>query len=553
MKDLSRPLLATLAVLALMTAGLAMVIPADDSSATVTSGAAGPTATWSFDDVTKVMTISGTGVMNTLGYDDTFNTSKSIKSVVINNGITTVGVNWFKGCTTITSVTLPSTLTSIGNSAFNGCSALTSINIPASVTSIGQSAFQSCTSLSSVTLYPGLISIDSQAFFDCWALTSITLPDTLTTIENGAFYKCSALTSINIPASVTSIGLNPFRMCSSLTDFIVDPLSAYYAATGPMLFNADKTNLVAYPSATGAVSLPTGIVSIGEMAFYNNNYSLTSITIPEGVISIGKSAFQSCEALTTVMLPSTLTSIGDYAFHINHSITSIFIPNDVTSIGNSAFRTCPNLTSAYIPNYDSTNIAYNAFDATTTIIKDYPPISITSAQDNVSILAGSDFSYNVTTNILDATISVTGAPWLTATGNTISGIAGTPGDYNITVSASKTGYETTTQTFTITVVPDLEITSTQSDVSIITGTNFSYNVVTNYADATISVSGASWLNVSGHLIYGTVSEPGEYTITVSAYKDGYSVGSQTFTVTVSSGLVFISGPSAGYIVQSGGQ
>jgi hypothetical protein len=101
--------------------------------------------------------------------------------------------------------------------------------------------------------------------------------------------------------------------------------------------------------------------------------------------------------------------------------------------------------------------------------------------------------------------------------------------------------------------PPVAITSDQDNVSIITGTNFSYNVVTNPADATISVSGASWLNVNGHLIYGTVSEPGEYTITVSAYRDGYGVGSQSFTVTVSSGLVFISGPSAGYIVQAGGQ
>ena len=62
--------------------------------------------------------------------------------VTMGSNVTSIGTNAFKDCTHIKSVTLPSKLTTIGNEAFNGCSALTSITIPASVTSVGVAAFQ---------------------------------------------------------------------------------------------------------------------------------------------------------------------------------------------------------------------------------------------------------------------------------------------------------------------------------------------------------------------------------------------------------------------------
>ncbi|MPN53902.1 hypothetical protein SDC9_201570 [bioreactor metagenome] len=95
---------------------------------------------------------------------------------------------------------------------------------------------------------------------------------------------------------------------------------------------------------------------------------------------------------------------------------------------------------------------------------------------------------------------------------------------------------------------DITISSVQSDTSIVSGMNFSYLVETLPEDATISVSGASWLNVGGHLVYGTVTELGEYIITVTAYKDDLQVDTQTFTITVVSSLIFTSGPEAGRIV-----
>lgn len=141
-----------------------------------TSGACGDNLTWALDDK-GTLTISGSGAM-TNWRSSVLRDISSIKNVVINTGVT-----------------------SIGDFAFGGCESLTSINIPSSVTSIG-----------------------IFAFFGCENLTSINIPNEVTRIECGTFYDCKSLTSINIPSSVTYIEDDAFGECKSLTD-------VYYGGT----------------------------------------------------------------------------------------------------------------------------------------------------------------------------------------------------------------------------------------------------------------------------------------------------------------------------------
>ena len=109
-----------------------------------------------------------------------------------------IGAHAFSGCRSLTSLTLPSGVTSIGESAFTGCSGLTSLTLPSGVTSIGEYAFSGCSGLTSLTLPSGVTSIGDYAFSGCRSLTSLTLPSSVTSIGDSAFEGCSGLTSIYV-------------------------------------------------------------------------------------------------------------------------------------------------------------------------------------------------------------------------------------------------------------------------------------------------------------------------------------------------------------------
>ena len=225
--------------------------------------------TWKlYEDGT--LNISGTGAMK--NYNNTDNLSpvhmnSSVKKIVIEEGVTSIGNAAFSGCISLTNITIPDGVTSIGIMVFYNCTSLTSITIPDSVTSIGNSAFNSCTSLTSITIPDSVTRIGKYAFYDCSSLTSITIPDSVTSIGESVFSFCSSLTSITIPDSVTSIGNSAFYGCSSLT----------------------------------SLTIPNSVTSIGYAAFYDCS-SLTSITIPDSVTSIVESAFEDCTNLKTISL-----------------------------------------------------------------------------------------------------------------------------------------------------------------------------------------------------------------------------------------------------------
>ena len=167
------------------------------ASAAELSGACGENLTWTYDEATATLTISGTGEME--DYDKyapwfLFGSLGFIKNTVIANGVTSIGQKAFIYCTGLEQVTIPDSVISIGDSAFYGCDGLTNLVIPDSVTSIGDGAFAYCT-----------------------GLTSVTIPDSITSIGDSAF-KASGLTSVTIPSSVTSIAEGAFRKCDSLKD-----------------------------------------------------------------------------------------------------------------------------------------------------------------------------------------------------------------------------------------------------------------------------------------------------------------------------------------------
>ena len=247
----------------------------------------------------------------------------------------------FLGCSSLTSLTLPSSLQSIGDCAFWNCSSLTSLTLPSSLQSIGDCAFLGCKSLTSLTLPSSLQSIGDCAFFGCKSLTSLTLPSSLQSIGDCAFFGCKSLTSLTLPSSLQSIGGGAFTGCTSLRSVICNQ---FYKVIGQMLLSSDGTQVIAYWGENSEVTIPEGVQSIGDRAFYGCN-SLTSLTLPSSLQSIGDSAFWGCKSLSSLTLPSSLQSIGDRAFSGCNSLISLTLPSSLQSIGGGAFTGCTSLRS----------------------------------------------------------------------------------------------------------------------------------------------------------------------------------------------------------------
>lgn len=158
-------------------------------------GDQGNNLTWSLD-CEGLLTISGTGAMASYSTDShapwNFQ-AKDVKTIVVEEGVKTIGGFAFYNCKYATSVTLPNSLLSIGRNAFSICQKITSIVIPSSVANIGQYAFSACSALASVRL--------------------LGCP----TIETGTFQRCNALTFVLCASEIPPVcnqSQNPFTFIS---------------------------------------------------------------------------------------------------------------------------------------------------------------------------------------------------------------------------------------------------------------------------------------------------------------------------------------------------
>ena len=221
----------------------------------------------------------------------------------------------------------------------------------------------------------GVKVIGDSAFWECESLTSINIPKSVTTIGNWAFEGCNSLTSITIPSSVVTIIGNPFMLWYGN----LKNESKAFIYEDNVLFNKNKTTLIAYRAKETNYTIPNSVTTIGIWAF-GECESLTSINIPNSVTTIGDGAFYDCDSLTSINIPSSVTTIENDAFWGCKSLTSINIPNSVTTIGDSAFGGCDSLTSINIP-YSVTTIGESAFFGCNSLTSINIPNSVTTIGD----------------------------------------------------------------------------------------------------------------------------------------------------------------------------
>ena len=170
------------------------------------SGKCGDNATYVLTD-NGTLIISGIGDMYDYGDSDSnvegenapwrdFGTMMdSINSVVVGDGITSIGNRAFKHCHNLSAISLPDTVTCIGISAFENCTSLQKVYIPYSVEIIRVCAFSGCTSMENAIICADVIG--NVAFCGCTSLKCVSISANVTSITYGAFQNCTALEYVN--------------------------------------------------------------------------------------------------------------------------------------------------------------------------------------------------------------------------------------------------------------------------------------------------------------------------------------------------------------------
>lgn len=180
-------------------------------------------------------------------------------------------------------------------------------------------------------------------------ISTFTIPDSLTGIGSSAFSTSTGVLTITIPSSVAEIGRRTFFNCPELTSINVAPDNLYYSSQEGVLYNKNKTVLIAFPCGrAGAFTIPSSVTRIYNEAFKGAT-KLTAIIIPDTVTSIGYEAFADCSGLTSVNLPNNLDTIEYGTFARCTSLSSITFPNHVFAIWRHAFLDCTNLRGISFP------------------------------------------------------------------------------------------------------------------------------------------------------------------------------------------------------------
>lgn len=147
-------------------------------------------------------------------------------------------------------------------------------------------------------------------------LKSITISEGVKSISKRAFTH-SNIDSIFIPASVNDIHAEAFFACQ-FEKIDANRNNQYFITDNGVLFNKDKTKLLAYPRKNTPTSytIPNGVKTI-EYAAFAFNGNLSNVIIPDTVKSINSNAFTYCENLKNITMPSSIIHISENAFELS--------------------------------------------------------------------------------------------------------------------------------------------------------------------------------------------------------------------------------------------
>ena len=298
---------------------------------------------------------------------------ENLEKVIIGNGITSIPSSAFSNCAKLVDVDFSKTLIEIQDSAFYGCTSIVSLELPSKIEVIRKDAFYGCTALNAISIPSSLEIIEQSAFYNtAWfdnlsedvvivgngvlikmnneISEDLIIPENVRSIYTDSSHGTFAWTLVNnvyIPASLKY--WNQYWLNFNAASYIVDENNPYFQSVDGVLYNNDRTKLVAFPSQTdGEFVIPNGVLYICDGAFYWSN--LESITLNEDLMEIGNYAFYFCREITNISIPDSVTNMGESVFSACDKLMTVVLSKNLEIIPNAAFFSCSKLKSVAIGN-----------------------------------------------------------------------------------------------------------------------------------------------------------------------------------------------------------
>lgn len=375
MKTYSKRIVSLILVFALLICILPLGILTTEAE-TVTSGSCGSYLNWTFDYSTSTLTIECTATWSqsisdySFGKAPWFSFRESIKEVIADKNVSSIGTNAFAGCESLESVYMPGVYR-IGDYAFEGCSSLKYVEFSSNYSSsanVGKYAFAYCNSMTKIIIPFRGATIGEKAFVSCGNLNTVGLYSYVN-IGDNAFSYCPNLTSIYVignrsPLSGTvsnsafsGVIANVYNSDTSLStqDRFGGQLTYIKMTSGILGYHAfwdyDQTNEKLIISGEGTLFEFSDGTELPWMVYnYGSGYSsdIKTIIIEDGITEIPSYAFEYMGKVESVSLPNTLLRLYPNAFNDCKSLTEIVIPASVEYVdGKTYWNRCPNLIYAY--------------------------------------------------------------------------------------------------------------------------------------------------------------------------------------------------------------